>query len=162
MQPTDFYGSLKAAMAHRAEVVRSCQTNLGSHLGCHIMWLLENAFELSSQKAAITSTNFAGETTCSKTVDIVTAIMPRYLQHFIGWLAICAAASPHVSLPSSVPADASSIVDPDFAGFAFEQASLWNYALDLDGNPNVFSQNLIAEITKRTGGKPLIRLGGTR
>lgn len=96
------------------------------------------------------------------TVDIVTAIMPRYMQHLIGWLAVCTAASPHVSVPSSVPADASSIVDPDFAGFAFEQASLWNYALDLDGNPNVFSQNLITEITKRTGGKPLIRLGGTR
>lgn len=84
------------------------------------------------------------------------------MQHFIGWLAVCTAASPHVSVPSNVPADASGIVDPDFAGFAFEQASLWNYALDLDGNPNVFSQNLIAEITKRTGGKPLIRLGGTR
>ncbi|POS69078.1 beta-glucuronidase [Diaporthe helianthi] len=87
--------------------------------------------------------------------------MPRYMQHLIGWLAASTAASPFVSVPSEVPADASGIVDPDFAGFAFEQASLWNYALDLDGNPNVFSQNLIAEITKRTGGKPLIRLGGT-
>lgn len=142
--------------------MRSCLTNLRSHLGCRIMWLLESAMALASQKVAIASTNVAGETICSRTVDIVTAIMPRYMQHFIGWLAVCTAASPHVSVPSNVPADASSIVDPDFAGFAFEQASLWNYALDLDGNPNVFSQNLIAEITKRTGGKPLIRLGGTR
>lgn len=126
------------------------------------MWLLESALALASQKAAIPSTDFASETICSRTVDIVTAIMPQYMQHLMGWLAVCAAASPHVSVPASVPPDASSIVDPDFAGFAFEQASLWNYALDLDGNPNVFSQNLIAEITKRTGGKPLIRLGGTR
>lgn len=84
------------------------------------------------------------------------------MQHLMGWLAVCAAATPYVSVPSNAPGDASSIIDPDFAGFAFEQASLWNYALDLDGNPNVFSQNLIAEITRRTGGKPLIRLGGTR
>ncbi|KAL2274092.1 hypothetical protein FJTKL_03699 [Diaporthe vaccinii] len=125
------------------------------------MWLLESALALASQKAAIPSTGFASEAICSRTVDIVTAIMPQYMQHLIGWLAVCAAASPHVSVPASVPPDASSIVDADFAGFAFEQASLWNYALDLDGNPNVFSQNLIAEITKRTGGKPLIRLGGT-
>lgn len=84
------------------------------------------------------------------------------MQHVLGWLAVSTAAAPYVSVPSSVPANASGIVDPDFAGFAFEQASLWNYALDLDGNPNVFSQNLIAEITSRTGGKPLIRIGGTR
>lgn len=162
MQPTDYCGSVKAVIAYRAEVVRSCLTNSRSHLGCRIMWPLESALALASQKVAITSTKIAGEAICSRTVDVVTAIMPQYMQHFIGWLAVCTAASPHVSVPSNVPADASSIVDPDFAGFAFEQASLWNYALDLDGNPNVFSQNLIAEITKRTGGKPLIRLGGTR
>lgn len=124
------------------------------------MWLPESVSGLAYQRAATISTNF--ETVLSKSANIVTAKMPRYMQYLIGWLATSTAASPYVSVPSEVPADASSIVDPDFAGFAFEQASLWNYALDLDGNPNVFSQNLIAEITKRTGGKPLIRLGGTR
>lgn len=158
----EFLQECESSHCVQRESVRSSLTSLRSHLGCRIMWLLESALALASQKATITSTDFAGETVCSRTVDIVTAIMPQYMQHLIGWLAVCTAASPYVSVPSSVPADASSIVDPDFAGFAFEQASLWNYALDLDGNPNVFSQNLIAEITKRTGGKPLIRLGGTR
>lgn len=53
------------------------------------------------------------------------------------------------------------IVDPDFCGFAFEQASFYQYARDSDGNVNAFSVNLIKSITSRTGGKPLIRLGGT-
>lgn len=52
-------------------------------------------------------------------------------------------------------------IDPDFPGFAFEQASLNEYATDRDGNVNEFSTNLIKEITSRTGGKPLIRIGGT-
>lgn len=98
----------------------------------------------------------------SRSVEMASKVVPRYMQHFLGWLAASAAAAPFVSVPSSVPANASGIVDPDFAGFAFEQASLWNYALDEDGNPNVFSQNLIAEITNRTGGTALIRIGGTR
>lgn len=124
------------------------------------MRLPESVSGLTSQRVVVTSTDFG--TICAYSTKIATAMMPQYMQHLIGWLAASAVASPFVSVPSEVPADASSIVDPDFAGFAFEQASLWNYALDLDGNPNVFSQNLIAEITKRSGGKPLIRLGGTR
>lgn len=85
----------------------------------------------------------------------------RYTQQIFALLTATAAAQPSLSVPSSVPSNASAIVDPDFAGFAFEQASLWNYALDADGNANDFSINLIAGITNRTGGKPLIRLGGT-
>lgn len=93
---------------------------------------------------------------------MVTNKVPWYLQQVLAWLAASTAAQTlTVSVPSSVPANASGIVDPDFAGFAFEQASLWNYAIDADGNPNQFSINLIAAITNRTGGKPLIRLGGT-
>lgn len=69
--------------------------------------------------------------------------------------------SPSLEVPSCVPESASQYVDPDFPGFAFEQASLTRYALDDDGNPNAFSQNLIEAIISRTGGKPLIRLGGT-
>lgn len=95
------------------------------------------------------------------TVEMASTKVPRYFQQVLAWLAACTSAQPFVSVPSSVPSTASAIVDPDFAGFAFEQASLWNYALDADGNVNQFSVNLIAGITNRTGGKPLIRLGGT-
>lgn len=92
------------------------------------------------------------------------AAAPRYLQRFLAWLAAFATAQEQqytLTVPSAVPANASAAVDPNFAGFAFEQASLWKYALDADGNPNQFSINLMAAITNRTGGIPLIRLGGT-
>jgi hypothetical protein len=55
----------------------------------------------------------------------------------------------------------STVVDPDFCGFAFEEASFTEYALDSNGDTNAFSVNLIEAITSRTGGKPIIRLGGT-
>jgi hypothetical protein len=66
-----------------------------------------------------------------------------------------------IDVPSEVPGDASAEVDPDFAGLAFEQASFVRYAVDDDGNVNEFSKNLIASIYSRTGGKPIMRLGGT-
>lgn len=70
-----------------------------------------------------------------------------------------AASNLAISLPT---ANASApVVDPDFCGFAFEQASFVEYALDDNGDANSFSVNLIKSITSRTGGKPLIRLGGT-
>ncbi|KAJ9141813.1 Beta-glucuronidase [Pleurostoma richardsiae] len=77
------------------------------------------------------------------------------------FLAAATRASPSLTLPAAAPGNASGIVDPDFAGFAFEQASFVEYALNNDGTVNNFSKNLIAAITTRTGGKPLIRLGGT-
>ncbi|KAF4121390.1 hypothetical protein GMORB2_1797 [Geosmithia morbida] len=52
-------------------------------------------------------------------------------------------------------------VDPDFIGLAFEQSSWVRYALDDYGSVNQFSQNLIAAIYNRTGGTPIIRIGGT-
>ncbi|KAI1267754.1 hypothetical protein F5Y18DRAFT_378744 [Xylariaceae sp. FL1019] len=66
-----------------------------------------------------------------------------------------------IKVPASVPADASSVISPDFPALAFEQASFVRYAQDDDGNINEFSTNLINEIYSRTGGKPIIRLGGT-
>ncbi|KAJ6789724.1 hypothetical protein PWT90_00588 [Aphanocladium album] len=60
-----------------------------------------------------------------------------------------------------ITTDPSRFIDPDFPGLAFEQASFVNYALNSDGTPNVFSHNLVDAIFARTGGKPLIRLGGT-
>lgn len=61
-----------------------------------------------------------------------------------------------------ITADPARFIDPDFPGLAFEQASFVNYAVLADGvTPNAFSQNLVDAIFARTGGKPLIRLGGT-
>lgn len=106
-------------------------------------------------------TSASSATSRRTVVDMAGGKMPRYMQQLLAWLAAFATAEPYISVPSAVPSDASAIVDPNFAGFAFEQASLWNYALDADGNANQFSINLIAAITNRTGGIPLIRLGGT-
>lgn len=64
-------------------------------------------------------------------------------------------------LPSTVPTDASAPVDPDFPGLAFEQASWVRYALDDNGRTNQFTRNLMSAIYSRTGGRPIIRLGGT-
>lgn len=132
------------------------------------MWLPEGVLGTPAVQEAIYDEVSAIHTVATpqavfvRSVEMASKVVPRYMQHVLGWLAASVVAAPYVSVPSNVPANASGVVDPDFAGFAFEQASLWNYALDLDGNPNVFSQNLIAEITSRTGGKPLIRIGGTR
>ena len=66
-----------------------------------------------------------------------------------------------VQVPPSLPRTVSDVVDPDFAGLAFEQASWVRYALDDNGNTNEFSSNLMDSIYSRTGGRPIIRLGGT-
>lgn len=62
---------------------------------------------------------------------------------------------------SSGSKDAKGPVDPSFPGFAFEQASFYDYAFDECGKPNAFSQNLIKSVLDRTGGTPLLRVGGT-
>ena len=60
------------------------------------------------------------------------------------------------------PDCASPPVDPDFIGFAFEEASFPRYVLTQDlKEVNNFSLNLIDAIMSRTGGKPIVRLGGT-
>lgn len=66
-----------------------------------------------------------------------------------------------IQLPDFVPQHVSEKVDPDFLGLAFEQASWTRYAMNDDGKLNQFSANLINEIYKRTGGKPIIRLVST-
>ncbi|KAG4221887.1 hypothetical protein PC116_g29637, partial [Phytophthora cactorum] len=66
-----------------------------------------------------------------------------------------------VKIPTVKAVDASDPIDPSFCGFAFEQASFVRYAQDDDGKPNAFSNNLINAVTSRTGGTPIIRLGGT-
>jgi hypothetical protein len=66
-----------------------------------------------------------------------------------------------VTVPAEVPGGASSNIDPNFPGLAFEQASWVRYATDDSGALNAFSRNLLDSIYTRTGGKPIIRLGGT-
>lgn len=66
-----------------------------------------------------------------------------------------------VKVPENTAQGASANIDTSFCGFAFEQSSFTRYAQTDDGKPNVFSQNLIQAITSRTGGHPIIRLGGT-
>lgn len=66
-----------------------------------------------------------------------------------------------VQVPATVPSDASSEIDPDFLGLAFEQNSFVRYAEDDEGNVNAFSANLMESVYSRMGGKPNIRLGGT-
>lgn len=65
------------------------------------------------------------------------------------------------TLPNTTPPNASPPIDPSFQGFAFEVSSFWNYAFDLEGQTNKFSENLITEILSRTGGTPILRVGGT-
>ena len=66
-----------------------------------------------------------------------------------------------VQISATVPDGASNIVDRSFTGFAFEQSSFYNYSFDAEGNPNEFSQNLVNAVLSRTGGTPLLRVGGT-
>lgn len=66
-----------------------------------------------------------------------------------------------IDVPRYAPRDASSEVDPDFLGLAFEEASFVEYSIDESGETNAFSRNLMHSIYSRTGGKPIIRLGGT-
>lgn len=61
----------------------------------------------------------------------------------------------------TTPEGAGPPVYPDFPGFAFEVASFYDYAIDANGNPNTFSRNLIYEVLDRTGGTPILRVGGT-
>ncbi|KAI1260186.1 hypothetical protein F5Y18DRAFT_442016 [Xylariaceae sp. FL1019] len=65
-----------------------------------------------------------------------------------------------VQVPATGPSETLRPVDLSFTGFAFEQASFYNYSF-LSGKPNVFSQNLIDSVLSRTGGTPILRVGGT-
>ncbi|KAI0828118.1 glycoside hydrolase family 79 protein [Hypoxylon sp. FL0890] len=66
-----------------------------------------------------------------------------------------------VKIPTASAAATSAQIDSSFCGFAFEEASFVRYAQDDDGKANAFSANLINAVTNRTGGDPIIRLGGT-
>lgn len=77
-------------------------------------------------------------------------------------LSLClSTASTSIHVPNILPAESSPEIDSNFPGLAFEQASFARYAQDDNGDPNAFSANLMDAIYSRTGGKPIIRLGGT-
>ncbi|OAA61996.1 Glycoside hydrolase, superfamily [Niveomyces insectorum RCEF 264] len=71
----------------------------------------------------------------------------------------CSATS--VTIPASVPAGAIR-VDPSFPGTSFELStfSLYAQTSPTDASPNQYSINLIKEVFKRTGARPLLRVGG--
>lgn len=82
-----------------------------------------------------------------------------FLAGLVGAAAVARDETSPLQIPRLQP-DPSRYIDPDFPALAFEQASFINYALNNDGSPNVFSRNLVDAIYARTGGKPIIRLGG--
>ncbi|KAI1324800.1 glycoside hydrolase family 79 protein [Xylariaceae sp. FL0255] len=72
-----------------------------------------------------------------------------------------ARAATTVNIAAHPPAAASTVISSDFLALAFEEASFVRYAQDDNGSVNQFSTNLMHSIYSRTGGKPIIRLGGT-
>jgi hypothetical protein len=66
-----------------------------------------------------------------------------------------------ITIPKTVPASAGHVVDPSFIAYAFEVSSFYNHSFDANGNPNKFVANLIQGILDRTGGTPILRVGGT-
>ncbi|ORX37842.1 hypothetical protein BD324DRAFT_623509 [Kockovaella imperatae] len=72
------------------------------------------------------------------------------------------AAGCQVQVPCTVP-EGSHIVDPSFPNLALEFATLANCAQSSpnDSSPNQYSINLMKNIFDRTGGIPIIRVGGT-
>lgn len=66
-----------------------------------------------------------------------------------------------IRVPHTTPSHASPPIDRSFIGFAFEEASFPPYVQTRDGSINQFSLNLIDAIVSRTGGRPIVRLGGT-
>ncbi|RDW57804.1 hypothetical protein BP5796_12605 [Coleophoma crateriformis] len=69
-------------------------------------------------------------------------------------------ASVLVSPPLDVPQNASPPIKSYFPGFAFEEASFYDFA-GSKNNPNNVSQNLVHAIAGETNTKPMIRVGGT-
>ncbi|KAI1379483.1 hypothetical protein F4677DRAFT_453065 [Hypoxylon crocopeplum] len=73
----------------------------------------------------------------------------------------CQSTTRTINVPTATPSSVSQNIDPSFPGFAFEQSSFYNYSFNAQGKPNVFSQNLVNAVLSRTGGTPLLRVGGT-
>ncbi|XDG09317.1 hypothetical protein ABKA04_008932 [Annulohypoxylon sp. FPYF3050] len=100
---------------------------------------------------------------------MIIANMTRCFNRAAAITAILAAISPGscqqstrtVNIQETSPSDVSKKVDPSFPGFAFEESSFYAYSFDAQGKPNSFSQNIVNSVLSRTGGTPLLRVGGT-
>lgn len=95
----------------------------------------------------------------------------------LSWLVFVVKAETYAfSVPPGLPSNASPKVDPSFPNFGFEESSIVPYStcallailsvtqltfLVANGTPNTFSQNLLNAVFSRTGGKPILRIGGT-
>lgn len=73
----------------------------------------------------------------------------------------CQQSTRTVNIQATTPSDVSKKIDPSFPGFAFEESSFYAYSFDAQGKPNDFSQNIVNSVLSRTGGTPLLRVGGT-
>lgn len=63
------------------------------------------------------------------------------------------------TIPSTILANASKILDPRFAGFGIEFSNIYSFTGTAE-KPNTFSSNLIANIKAVAGVGPCIRVGG--
>ncbi|KAI1460255.1 hypothetical protein F4805DRAFT_416980 [Annulohypoxylon moriforme] len=73
----------------------------------------------------------------------------------------CQQSTRTVNIQATAPSGVSQKIDPSFPGFAFEESSFYAYSFDAQGKPNSFSQNIVNSVLSRTGGTPLLRVGGT-
>jgi hypothetical protein len=65
----------------------------------------------------------------------------------------------YITLPQNPSAQASGPIAPSFVSFSIEFASFPDYAGNLS-HPNLYSDNLLNNIAKYQGSKPVIRVGG--
>ncbi|KAH8669070.1 hypothetical protein BX600DRAFT_461192 [Xylariales sp. PMI_506] len=86
---------------------------------------------------------------------------PQQAMHFTLVLYAALAGAVNAVDALSLPSAAARSIDPNFLAHGFEVASFVPFVVDSDGNVNQFSANLIQGITNRTGGRAIIRLGGT-
>src|ERR1700737_801265 len=78
------------------------------------------------------------------------------------WISINCAAEKAVigfTIPPTIPANASQILDPRFAGFGIEFSNIFSYT-GTAASPNTFSSNVLQNLKQLTGVSPCIRLGG--
>jgi hypothetical protein len=65
----------------------------------------------------------------------------------------------YITLPQNPSIQASGPIGPSFVSFSIEFASFPDYAGNLS-HPNIYSDNLLSNIAKYQGSKPVIRVGG--
>ncbi|KAL3428431.1 glycoside hydrolase family 79 protein [Phlyctema vagabunda] len=81
--------------------------------------------------------------------------------YFLFLVPLISAASISFSVDSNLPQDASKVVKKDFASFGIQASSFPYYAGNRSTGPNAYSNNLLTQLTQRTGVEPVLRVGGT-